>query len=616
MSDKTIISPIAVDLGAKNTGVYMPQYTKGAKLTNIKDKSAHTLSFDKNKLTLMMADRTAVRHQRRGHDRRQQAKRLARLVLTNCFGFDFEKHQEAISFLLNRRGRILGDDIDQELLSHVPAGLCSIARRWANSQKDSKLARIFPQVTKDAESVDLTNRLEELGGNIYKDEESEKVAREICESLHNYKNLASRIKRIKKDLKSNTGKASVKKLKDELNKAEKEILLYKDENNLRINIFDFTNKYDAEKIPEAPADDADSKGAGKYYPYIIWNIYKVISETLNNKETGHTLREIYFDHLKHDLDKIGGGSVPDKEPESITYKLENLVAAIAKCKGLHQKEEHRIDVFLRVIGNISNIQLRGMRKYFNNPKHKSGDIWLPEEFDKCYWRWVKSLRPKNDMHRGNIKNIIDAFKEKDKGASKESAAVHLLQTLDPEKTIPPFENQNNRRPPECRSLVLKPYELDKHFHNWRDIVKELINFYKDNDPTIYAEWKEIIKQELQKFAENKLSYKKLLNKTASSKQGKDKCLEENSRKCWGIKEKQDALYCRSLQFLLDVSLAHQEDHFVLRHIMPYGTESTQISDSDKYRLLSKALGKNIDALGKLCRKYYQEIRNSMAGTLV
>ena len=619
MSDKTIISPIAVDLGAKNTGVYMPQYTKGSKLANIKDKSAHALSFDKNKLTLMMADRTAVRHQRRGHDRRQQAKRLARLVLTNCFGFDFEKHQEAVSFLLNRRGRILGDDIDQELIAQIPAELCNIARKWANSQKDTKLASVFPQAKED-ESVDMTSDLEKLIEKIYKDEEGKKHAQEICDSLCKYKNLSSDIRRIKKTIKRETTdrrktekerKASVKKLRAEQEEAEKDLSLFEDENKLKINVFAFTDKYDEDTAPKPPEED-DNKGKSKYYSYIIWNLYKIIEETISNKDTGHVLRGIYFDHIKHDLDNTK--SVPDNEPEPITYKLKELVAEIAKCEKLHKSKDKRIDTFWRIIGNISNLQLRGLRKYFNDSRHQSKDVWLPQKFNRCYELWIKSLRPKTETQKKNIKEIVDAIK-KGKASANNSTAVHLLQTLDPVKTIPPFENQNNRRPPECRSLVLMPYKLDKQFPQWREMAEKLIDLYnsQDKNSDIYAGWTKTIQEELKRFTEKKLKYRKILGKSTSSGKGNSKRNEENIIKCWGIADKQDILYSRSLQFFLDVSLAHKEDILVLRHTMPSMAEVSQISDPEGFRLLSKTLGKDFDSFTDLCRKYYQEVRHSMAG---
>ncbi len=70
-----IISPISIDLGANNTGVYFAHYPAGGSLEEIK-KEGKVYQLEKDKYTLLMAKRTAARHQRRGYDRKQMVKRL------------------------------------------------------------------------------------------------------------------------------------------------------------------------------------------------------------------------------------------------------------------------------------------------------------------------------------------------------------------------------------------------------------------------------------------------------------------------------------------------------------------------------------------------------------
>ena len=62
---KEFISPIAIDLGAKNTGVFFAHYQAGESIKNIEKKGA---VYQIDKYTLLMANRTAKRHQRRGFD--------------------------------------------------------------------------------------------------------------------------------------------------------------------------------------------------------------------------------------------------------------------------------------------------------------------------------------------------------------------------------------------------------------------------------------------------------------------------------------------------------------------------------------------------------------------
>ena len=98
------ISPIAIDLGAKNTGVYYTHYKVGSGLGDIQ-KDGKVYQLEKDKYTLLMASRTAQRHQRRGFDRRQLVKRLSKLIWEKHFHLEWDKDiQPSVSFLLNRRG--------------------------------------------------------------------------------------------------------------------------------------------------------------------------------------------------------------------------------------------------------------------------------------------------------------------------------------------------------------------------------------------------------------------------------------------------------------------------------------------------------------------------------
>jgi hypothetical protein len=50
-------------------------------------------------------------------------------------------------------------------------------------------------------------------------------------------------------------------------------------------------------------------------------------------------------------------------------------------------------------------------------------------------------------------------------------------SLDPKKTIPPYEDQNNRRPPKDLTLRLNPKALDKQLKDWEKITKSLADNY-------------------------------------------------------------------------------------------------------------------------------------------
>ena len=121
MSKEQIISPVSIDLGAKNTGVYFAHYPAGSSIEDI-EKDGKVYQLEKDSYTLLMAERTARRHQRRGYDRRQMVKRLFKLIWEKHFGLEWDKTvQQATSFLFNRRGfSFLTEEYDPRILSRFP----------------------------------------------------------------------------------------------------------------------------------------------------------------------------------------------------------------------------------------------------------------------------------------------------------------------------------------------------------------------------------------------------------------------------------------------------------------------------------------------------------------
>ncbi|KAF3978400.1 MAG: hypothetical protein HFP77_02075, partial [Methylococcales symbiont of Iophon sp. n. MRB-2018] len=99
-----IISPIAIDMGAKNTGVYLNHFEQGEDPTTSGNKQGKTIVIDSASITWSQADRTGKRHQIRTSKRRKLSKRLLKLILDE---YDIKPNQvqnEYLSGLLNRRG--------------------------------------------------------------------------------------------------------------------------------------------------------------------------------------------------------------------------------------------------------------------------------------------------------------------------------------------------------------------------------------------------------------------------------------------------------------------------------------------------------------------------------
>ena len=164
-----IISPIAIDMGAKNTGVYYAKYTAGSKFEEI-DKQGEVLVYDK--YTALLKDRTANRHARRGYQRRKLAKRLLVLVLENYFGFPAKDHHQAIGFLMNRRGfTILDKDYDENYLQRLPDDA------WKELSDDVK------EILKK-ENIDISQKLDDLA------EADQAEIKKLCTAI---KNIPSKI---------------------------------------------------------------------------------------------------------------------------------------------------------------------------------------------------------------------------------------------------------------------------------------------------------------------------------------------------------------------------------------------------------------------------------------
>ena len=121
MVKEQVISPISIDLGAKNTGVYFAHYNAGSSIEGI-EKEGKVYQLERDSYTLLMEERTARRHQRRSYDRRQMVKRLFKLIWEERFGLEWDKDvQQTTSFLFNRRGfSFLTEEYDAEILSRFP----------------------------------------------------------------------------------------------------------------------------------------------------------------------------------------------------------------------------------------------------------------------------------------------------------------------------------------------------------------------------------------------------------------------------------------------------------------------------------------------------------------
>lgn len=360
-----IISPIAIDMGAKNTGVYLNHFVQGDDPTTSGNSRGRTIVIDGKKITWSQASRTQKRHQVRTGKRRKLAKRMLKLILKSVYDLRPERKQaEFLMGLLNRRGyTYLVDGLDEAMVN----------QRFVAEYFTEKHGKFF----KDADCffddfLDISNDVEK----------SRKLLAELT-----------------------------------LSKTESK-----------------------KEVEDDKQDFADAYA----------NIKTVLDEQIKSEVDGHKYRAKYLENIEADI----RNSVLLKPIFTGGFTAKKLAC---------------------LIGNISNLQLRVLRKYFNDAGMKTGDKWVPAKLHALFFRWVWSWHVKQVSHKENRKKLL-ALKAKD--------IVEVLTTSDPALTIPPYEDQNNRRPPKDLTLRLKPAGLDENLKGWEGIVRVLVKRY-----CLPPEWK-------------------------------------------------------------------------------------------------------------------------------
>ena len=502
MSKKRIVSPISIDLGAQNTGVYFAHYPAGSALKDI-EKEGKVYRLEKDNYTLLMAERTAARHQRRGFDRRQMVKRLFRLIWCQHFKLPWDNTiQQSIGFLLNRRGfSFLTEEYNAEVLSRFPKeaytllpddlkiqpnengeyDFASALTEWANEGED----RTKPLLDAiDKEPKRIRRRLAFIGRT--------KKLKEYCtqrkdgQKIPDEKNAdLSRLSKwileewVQKDvqglppLPSENSIDMVAYLNEEEASTAKKILnslpdYNSEEKELKECVWNFNTSFDIEKAkfdpPDEPQESANKSEPERYKKerrewlkthlrHLALALHKINTELTS----GGRHRSKYFEEIKEVL---------KHEEHSHRYLK-------AFYKKLHSGDFAPLEVtkLTNLIGHLSNLELKPLRKYFNDEKHQKADYWDEARLSKLFDRWIlrewrANLEKDKDKQR-DYKNWKDAQKD------EPATVIDFWLETDPFRTIPPYQDNNNRRPPRCQSLILNPTFLDKHYAEWQNWLEEL-----------------------------------------------------------------------------------------------------------------------------------------------
>ena len=220
-------------------------------------------------------------------------------------------------------------------------------------------------------------------------------------------------------------------------------------------LFNPDGKFDIEKSEEK-LRDFENIDCALHLQHLAFALHKIFDEL----QSGGRYRSKYFDEIKAVLeDKAHShGYLTDfcKKLQSNAFKLlttTNLTYLIA---------------------HLSNLELKPLRKYFNDEKHKKGDVWQEERLSKIFGNWILHewrVNLEKDKHKvedglGDYKKLRKKWNEYAK--QKPGKILAFFLESGPFYTIPPYQDNNNRRPPKCQSLILNPVFLDRCYPAWQD----------------------------------------------------------------------------------------------------------------------------------------------------
>lgn len=170
-------------------------------------------------------------------------------------------------------------------------------------------------------------------------------------------------------------------------------------------------------------------------------IEDILNEHDKQQNQGNLPRDKYFEELKEEITQ-------NSEIQNF-FKSHNL----------------KIQDMQNLIGNLSNYQLKELRRYFNDKEMAKGDIWFSDKLHKITWRFIQSWHSKNIEDNKRQKENLSNLNSKN--------IIEFLTTTNPSETIPPYDDMNNRGAVKCQSLRLNENYLDAHLPNWRNITQRL-----------------------------------------------------------------------------------------------------------------------------------------------
>jgi CRISPR system subtype II-B RNA-guided endonuclease Cas9/Csx12 len=486
------ILSLSIDLGAKNTGVFSAYYKENSLLKDIK-KKGFVYNLDKDKYTLLLNNRTASRHQRRILDRKQMVKRLFKLIWKNELKIDWNLDiEKSASFLLNRRGfSFLTEEYNVKELKKFPKRCLEYLKlndlgidvsKYHNPKYGKDNYNLYDLLIDLQKESKITNLFDHLSRN-YKNSLEKKEYKKTLENISKYKKSSDKKLNVKKSVIEqiiNSGynifkdsfseKYMDKKKNGELNpyKILLHKFLYDNEGNLG-DIKSEINNYNLNKSEEIWSNikidsfSLEKINFGKDDVDVVKHFFYALSQINSEIINGSRHRSKYFKEIKEIL----------KNKNHTHNYLKNFVE-IASHNNLINNNK-----LFNLIGNISNLELKPLRKYFNDKQHQESDYWDITRFKKFYLNWIlqewrvgeEDKDKNNDNSKYSYKELCDEIKSlKDDG---DFNIISYLQFKDPNWTIPPYQDNNNRKPPKCQSLLLNTNYLDKKYPDWQIFLEKI-----------------------------------------------------------------------------------------------------------------------------------------------
>lgn len=412
---------ISIDMGAKNNGVFIAK-TKNQKVI---DKKANCIIVNKGSLNFSKKSRRENRHKDRNYKRRKLAKRLIAEIID--FSKYDEKQQEILQGLLNNRGyTFLSTEVEFEKFCDE-----------TNSFNDRYFKDISKYTTKE--------KLEEFFTNKFDDEKEllsflETQINQISKLTNDLANFINKDKIIKdlETLQSDTIPTKFKSFSymKNLLYRYKYLNIGKNEKEIMSNII--KDDFDRAKIDFA-----------KEFEYINSLDFDKDAK-LNKKLIEEDLKSVkdFFTGIQKEIQT---GSKPRKK------YLKDVKDEIGKLDFIEDK-----DSLYNLIGNISNLQLRVLRKLYNfNSSHRDKYEILK--------RYFKAHHYKKDSEKETRKRLFVELE-------RYSDLKEFLKKTDPLFTIPPYEDMNNRDTYKCNSMLINPELLTDELKNAVDIILQNENF--------------------------------------------------------------------------------------------------------------------------------------------